>query len=67
MAYGSALREDPDRFGEVTALEFDEVLFVRVGTYRTATFSRRNTTMGTRQRLTFPPPAGHLVMQLAVG
>ncbi len=39
MAYGSALLADPDRFGEVNALGLDEVLFVRLGTYRTATFS----------------------------
>jgi hypothetical protein len=39
MAYGSALLEDPDRFGEVTALGLDEVLFARLGAYRTATFS----------------------------
>ena len=39
MAYGSALLADPDRFGEVSALGLDEVLFVRLGTYRTATFS----------------------------
>lgn len=38
-AYGTALLDDPDRFGEVTALGLDEVLFVRIGTYRTPTFS----------------------------
>ena len=39
MAYGSALLEDPDRFGEVTALGLDEVLFARLSIYRAATFS----------------------------
>jgi len=39
MAYGTALLQDPQRFGTVRALGLDEVLFVRLGTYRTATFS----------------------------
>ena len=39
MAYGSALLADPDRFGKVSALGLDEVLFARIGRYRTATFS----------------------------
>jgi transposase len=39
VAYGTALVDDPDRFGEVRALGLDEVLFARLGTYRTATFS----------------------------
>jgi transposase len=34
LAYGSALvDDDPDRFGTVSALGLDEVLFVRVGPY----------------------------------
>ena len=37
--YGEVLIADPERFGEVTALGLDEVLFVRLGTYRTPTFS----------------------------
>ena len=39
VAYGEALIADPERFGEVTALGLDEVLFVRLGTYRTPNFS----------------------------
>jgi transposase len=39
VAYGEILIDDPDRFGDVTALGLDEVLFVRLGTYRTPTFS----------------------------
>ena len=39
VAYGEVLIADPERFEEVSALGLDEVLFVRVGTYRTPTFS----------------------------
>ena len=39
VAYGELLIDDPDRFGDVEALGLDEVLFVRVGTYRTPTLS----------------------------
>ena len=40
VAYGDALLEaDMDRFGRVTALGLDEVLMVRLGTYRTQQFS----------------------------
>ena len=39
VAYGEILIADPDRFGEVEALGLDEVLFARLGTYRTANFS----------------------------
>jgi transposase len=40
IAYGDALLEaDDDRFGSVTALGLDEVLMVRLGTYRTQQFS----------------------------
>jgi len=39
MAYGGALLTDPHRFGKVHALGLDEVLFARIGTYRTAHFS----------------------------
>jgi transposase len=39
VAYGTALVDDPDRFGEVHALGLDEVLFARLGTYRTPNFS----------------------------
>ena len=39
VAYGKILIADPDRFGDVEALGLDEVLFARIGTYRTPTFS----------------------------
>ena len=39
VAYGTALLDDQDRFGEVRALGLDEVLFARLGTYRTPNFS----------------------------
>ena len=40
VAYGEALLEaDVERFGAVTALGLDEVLMVRLGTYRTQQFS----------------------------
>jgi len=39
VAYGEVLINDPDRFSDVEALGLDEVLHVRVGTYRTPTFS----------------------------
>lgn len=39
VAYGEVLLADPDRFGDVGALGLDEVLFVRIGDYRTPTFS----------------------------
>jgi transposase len=40
VAYGEALLEaDIDRFGAVSALGLDEVLMVRLGTYRTQQFS----------------------------
>jgi len=39
VAYGEILIADPDRFGDVEALGLDEVLFARIGSYRTPTFS----------------------------
>jgi transposase len=40
MAYGTALvDDDPGRYGPVTALGLDEVLFVRLGRYRKQEFS----------------------------
>lgn len=39
IAYGTALVEDPDRIGEVTALGLDEVLFARLGAWRTLCWS----------------------------
>jgi transposase len=35
IAYGSALVDDPDRFGDVDAVGLDETLCVRLGRYRT--------------------------------
>ena len=35
IAYGTALVDDPDRIGTVTALGLDETLFVRLGLFRT--------------------------------
>jgi len=39
IAYGTALVDDPDRIGDVTALGLDEVLFARLGRWRTLTWS----------------------------
>jgi transposase len=39
IAYGSALVDDPDRIGDVTALGLDETLFARVGPWRTQRWS----------------------------
>lgn len=39
IAYGTALVEDPGRIGEVTALGLDEVLFARLGKWRTQHWS----------------------------
>jgi transposase len=40
LAYGTALiDDDPERFGVVSALGLDEVLFVRLGPYRSQRFS----------------------------
>jgi hypothetical protein len=39
IAYGTALVDDPDRIGEVTALGLDETLFARVGPWRTQRWS----------------------------
>lgn len=39
IAYGAALVEDPDRFGDVEALGLDEVLFVRRGEWHRKEFT----------------------------
>jgi transposase len=39
IAYGTPLVEDPNRIGDVTALGLDEVLFARLGRWRTLTWS----------------------------
>jgi transposase len=39
IAYGTALVEDPKRFGTVEALGLDEVLFARIGPWRRQEFS----------------------------
>lgn len=39
IAYGTALVDDPDRIGDVTALGLDETLFARVGPWRTQRWS----------------------------
>jgi len=39
IAYGTALVDDPARIGEVTALGLDEVLFARLGRWRTQHWS----------------------------
>jgi len=39
IAYGTALVDDPDRIGAVTALGLDETLFARVGPWRTQRWS----------------------------
>ena len=39
IAYGTALVDDPARIGEVTALGLDEVLFARLGKWRTQHWS----------------------------
>jgi transposase len=39
VAYGTALIEDPGRFGDVTALRLDEVLFARIGPWHRLAFS----------------------------
>jgi hypothetical protein len=35
VAYGDALVDDPDRFGDVTAVGLDETLRCRLGPWRT--------------------------------
>jgi transposase len=56
LAYGTALVEDdPDRFGTVEALGFDEVLFARVGPFRRQEFSTQIVDVGLGQLLDIVP------------
>ena len=51
VAYGAALIDDPDRFGAVTALGLDEVLFARQGKWRTQAWSTSIVDVGAGQLL----------------
>jgi transposase len=51
VAYGAALVEDPGRFGDVTALGLDEVLFVRRGARHTQEFTTQLVDVKTSQLL----------------
>lgn len=55
LAYGAALIDHPDRFGEVSALGLDEVLFVREGPYRRQHFSTSIVDVGRGQLLDVVP------------
>jgi transposase len=56
VTYGEALLQaDVDRFGAVTALGLDEVLMVRLGTYRTQQFSTQLVDVGRGQLLDVVP------------
>lgn len=54
-AYGAALIDHPDRFGNVQALGLDEVLFVRFGPYRRQEFSTQIVDVGNGQLLDVVP------------
>jgi transposase len=51
IAYGTPLVEDPDRIGAVQALGLDEVLFARVGPWRTQAWSTSIVDVGAGQLL----------------
>jgi transposase len=55
LAYGAALVDHPDRFGDVWALGLDEVLFVREGPYRRQHFSTSIVDVGRGQLLDVVP------------
>lgn len=55
IAYGTALVEDPGRFGVVEALGLDEVLFARVGPWRRQEFSTQIVDVGLGQLLDIVP------------
>ena len=56
VAYGSALVDDDlDRFGDVTALGLDEVLFARLGKWKRQHFSTSIVDVGTGQLLDVVP------------
>ena len=51
VAYGTTLVDDPSRYGTVTALGLDEVLFCRLGRYRRQEFSTQFVDVTTGQLL----------------
>ena len=51
IAYGTALVDDPDRFGDVEALGLDETLFCRVGPWHTQRWSTSVVDVGRGQLL----------------
>jgi len=51
VAYGEALIDDPDRFGDVEALGLDETLQVRLGPWRTQQWSTQIVDVGRGQLL----------------
>jgi transposase len=53
--YGTALIEDPDRFGAVTAVGLDETLFARVGPFRRQLWSTQIVDVGAGQLLDVVP------------
>jgi hypothetical protein len=55
LAYGTALVDHPDRFGDVWALGLDEVPFVREGPYRRQHFSTSIVDVGRGQLLDVVP------------
>lgn len=55
IAYGEALVDHPDRFGEVEALGLDEVLFVREGPFHRQHFSTSIVDVGRGQLLDVVP------------
>jgi transposase len=55
LAYGGALVDHPDRFGEVEALGLDEVLFVREGPFHRQRFSTSIVDVGRGQLLDVVP------------
>jgi len=58
VAYGSALVEHPERFGDVEALGLDEVLFVRRGLWHRPEFSTSIVDVATGQLLDVVPGRG---------
>lgn len=58
VAYGSALIDHPERFGDVEALGLDEVLFVRRGQWHHPEFSTSIVDVGSGQLLDVVPGRG---------
>jgi hypothetical protein len=54
IAYGTALVDDPNRFGTVEALGLDEVLFARIGEWHRQDFSTQIVDVGVGQLLWSP-------------